>query len=131
MADERRSCPRYSLNCDVQVVLPDESVFATGSTHFSRTGIELVCQAALIVALQKQQRFPYACRVEFSLPWHRHRFVLETQVVIYRRLSQQQYVLVLMLRHQDEEQELLLDSLLLAHATSVTTRKAWPAPDRG
>jgi hypothetical protein len=112
MAVERRSCPRYQLSCDVLVLLPIGGNHHAETTHLSRNSIQLVCNAELVIDLLKQQRLPYLCKLEFTLPWYRRRFAIEAQLITQRRMSQQQYSLALLLRHQDQEQANLLAALL-------------------
>lgn len=115
MASERRSYPRYPVQCPVEVTLPEdrtETVHAANSSNLSRTSIQIECSSDLVAALLRQQKLPYACRLKFKLPWYKHSFRLDAHVVTHRRLSQHQYVLVLVLRHADPEQESLLDNQL-------------------
>ena len=120
MAVERRLHPRYPLACEVKVMLPDAAeVFPAETTHLSRSSMELGCQLALFNALLKQQQLPYSCRLEFKLPWHPKRWVMDAHMMAHRRLSQQQFVLVLLLRHQDDDQAMLMASLLEQHAGSA------------
>lgn len=115
MSRERRSYPRYPVDFAVSVLVPaDPSAAAhtAEASNLSRTSIQFSCQAELVTALLRQQSLPYTCELRFRLPWHKHEFRLNAQVVTHRRLSQQQYVLVLLFRHDDEQQELLLDRLL-------------------
>lgn len=115
MAGERRSFPRYPVQCPVEVTLPESmpgATFAASSGTLSRTSIQIECTAELVTALLKQQKLPYSCRLEFKLPGHKHTFRIDASVVTHRRLSQQSYVLVLLLRHADADQENLLDNQL-------------------
>lgn len=112
MAVERRSCPRYQLNCDVQVQLPVGGNHKAEATHLSRNSIQIVCNTELVIDLLKQQRLPYLCKLEFTLPWYRRKFCIEAQLITQRRMSQQHYSLALLLRHQDQEQANMLAALL-------------------
>ena len=112
MAVERRSCPRYQLGCDVQVLLPTGGHHQATTTHISRNSIQIVCNAPLVIDLLKQQRLPYLCKLEFLLPWYRRKFCIEAQLITQRRMSQQHYSLALLLRHQDPEQANMLAALL-------------------
>lgn len=115
MGIERRLYPRYAIACEVKVVLPDGGgEFMTKATRLSRSSIQLECDTALFTAMLKQQRLPYSCCIEFKLPWHSQRFVIEASLGTHRRTSWQNSVLVLLLR--DEEQALQLDNLLEQHA---------------
>jgi hypothetical protein len=115
MANERRSYPRFPVQCPVEVSLPDSkaaAVFPATSSNLSRTSIQIECSAELVAALLRQQKLPYTCRLLFTLPWHKHKFQLDAHVVTHRRLSQFHYVLVLVLRHNDPVQEDLLETQL-------------------
>ena len=121
MASERRSYPRYPVQCPVVVTLPDDpnATFKFQSNSISRTSIQIECNHDLITALLRQQGLPYKCQLKFSLPWHKYTFNVPATVVTHRRLSQQDYVLVLLLRHQDESQELLLEKQLGAQQSVI------------
>ncbi|MGV3590892.1 MAG: hypothetical protein ACO1PZ_04330 [Gammaproteobacteria bacterium] len=121
MAAERRSYPRYPVQCLVTVTLPDDpnAVFQVKSNSLSRTSIQIECNQDLVAALLRQQKLPYMCHLKFALPSHKHSFALHASVVTHRRLSQQDYVLVLLLRHDNEAQESLLDRQLGAQSTTV------------
>lgn len=116
MSRERRAYPRYPVDFPVQVTVPGEaglsSEFPALAANLSRTSIQFSCHADLVAALLRQQTLPYTCELRFRLPWHKHQFKLQAQVITHRRLSQQQYVLVLLLVHHNESQEELLDQLL-------------------
>ena len=112
MAVERRSCPRYPLACDAQVLLPNGGNHQATTIHVSRNSVQIVCSASLVTDLLKQQRLPYLCTLEFTLPWYRRKFRIEAQLITQRRVSQQQYSLDLLFRHQDQQQASLLASLL-------------------
>lgn len=117
MASERRSYPRYPVQCPIEVTLPDDTggsrAYIASVNNLSRTSIQIDCGADLITALLRQQKLPYMCHLKFVLPWHKsHKFNIDASVVTHRRLSQQQYVLVLLLRHNDTGQENLLDTQL-------------------
>ncbi len=116
MGIERRLHPRYPVSCDVKVLLPDESgEFHAAATRLSRNSIQINCETGLFTALLKQQRLPYACRIEFRLPWYPQLFRMEASLGTHRRVSQQNSVFVLLLR--DEDQALRLEALLEQHAT--------------
>ena len=123
MASERRSYPRYPVQCPVEVTLPEDaagSVYNSSASNLSRTSIQIECGADLIAALLRQQKLPYMCHLKFTLPWHKkHKFNIDASVVTHRRLSQQHYVLVLLLRHSDEEQETLLDKQLAVQQKTI------------
>lgn len=121
MAAERRSYPRYPVQCSVTVTLPDDpnAVFQVKSNSLSRTSIQIECTHDLITALLRQQKLPYMCHLKFALPWHKHSYGIDASVVTHRRLSQQDYVLVLLLRHDDDAQENLLDRQLGAQPTTI------------
>jgi hypothetical protein len=123
MAGERRSYPRYTVQCPVAVTLPEDStntVHKAVANSLSRTSIQIECDAALIAALLRQQRLPYMSHLEFALPGpKKHTFNVDASVVTHRRLSQQEYVLVLLFRHFDQHQEALLDMLLAAQQKPI------------
>ena len=122
MASERRSYPRYPVQCAVAVTLPEDkasTTYNTTASNLSRTSIQIECGADLIAALLRQQKLPYMCHLKFELPWHSHKFAIDASVVTHRRLSQQHYVLVLLLRHNDEVQENLLDKQLAAQQKPI------------
>jgi hypothetical protein len=123
MASERRSFPRYPVQCPVTVTLPEDptnTVYQATANSLSRTSIQIGCDASLIAALLRQQRLPYMSHLEFVLPGpKKHTFNLDASVVTHRRLSQQEYVLVLLLRHFDAKQEELLDRLLIAQQKPI------------
>ncbi|MDY6984460.1 MAG: PilZ domain-containing protein [Pseudomonadota bacterium] len=121
MASERRSYPRYPVQCPVIVTLPDDpnATFKFQSNSISRTSIEIECNHDLITALLRQQGLPYKCQLKFSLPSHKYTFNVPASVVTHRRLSQQDYVLVLLLRHNDSAQEDLLDRHLASQNTVI------------
>lgn len=113
MAGEHRSYPRHPVQCPVTVVLPDADMpYRATSINLSRTSIQIECDDELVAGLGRQKKLPYACRLQFSLPWNEARFDIEAQMVTQRRLAQRQYVLVLVLVHEDAEQENLLETLL-------------------
>ncbi|HEY0963127.1 MAG TPA: hypothetical protein VGE69_12310 [Pseudomonadales bacterium] len=121
MASERRSFPRYLVQCPVIVTLPDDpnAAFKVKANSLSRTSIQIECNQELITSLLRQQGLPYRCHLTFTLPWHEQNFAVDATVVTHRRLSQQDYVLVLLLRHQDGAQEDLLEQLLGARPTTI------------
>ena len=121
MASERRSFPRYPVNCPVEVMLPDDATarYSVRSNSLSRTSIQIECSADMIAALLRQQKLPYMCHLKFALPWHKHTYSIDASVVTHRRLSQQHYVLVLLLRHNDDAQEELLEKHLAAQQTTI------------
>lgn len=116
MSRERRSFPRYPVDIPVLVRVPahsnDAEVYQAQASNLSRTSIQISCEAELVSALLRQQQLPFACGLEFVLPWHGYGFRLAAQVVTQRRVSRSHYVLVLLLKHHDAKQENLLDSLL-------------------
>lgn len=118
MRAERRSCPRYHVDFELNVTVRDtndgeeEQIFRAHALNLSRISIELSCGDGLVSALLRQRELPHTCELEFSLPWDAHVFMLDGQLVTHRRLSQFEYVVVLMLKHQDEQQADLLDTLL-------------------
>ena len=115
MSSERRSYPRYPVECAVDVILAEPCTkpgYAASSANLSRTSMQIVCDADLVADLLRQQKLPYTCQLNFVLPWHEHTFNIPAHVVTQRRLSKQQYVLVLLLRHADVTQEDLLNDLL-------------------
>jgi hypothetical protein len=123
MASERRSYPRYPVQCTVTVTLPEDAtntIYKANANSLSRTSIQIECDAALIAALLRQQKLPYMFHLEFQLAWNKkHTFNIEASVVTHRRLSQQEYVLVLLFRHFDQNQEGLLDKLLAAQQKPI------------
>ena len=123
MASERRSFPRYPVQCPVAVTLPEDetnTVYQANANNLSRTSIQIECNASLIAALLRQQKLPYMCHLEFVLPAQKkHTFNLDASVVTHRRLSQQDYVLVLLLRHFDQNQEAQLDKVLAAQQKPI------------
>ena len=121
MASDRRSFPRYPVQCPVIVTLPDDpnATFNVKSNSLSRTSIQIECSQDLITALLRQQGLPYKCHLEFALPWHKHRYSVDASVVTHRRLSQQDYVLVLLLRHDDSAQEEMLEQQLAGQSTTI------------
>ena len=122
MASERRSYPRYPVQCPVTVTLPEDptnTVYRATANSISRTSIQIGCDASLIAALLRQQKLPYMSHLQFALPGpKKHTFNFDASVVTHRRLSQQEYVLVLLLRHFDEKQEELLEKQLAAQQKS-------------
>lgn len=116
MASERRSFPRYPVQCPVTVTLPEDptnTVYKANANNLSRTRIQIDCSAELIAALLRQTKLPYMCHLEFVLAGQKkHTFNIDAGVVTHRRLSQQDYVLVLLFRHFDQTQEARLDKVL-------------------
>jgi hypothetical protein len=123
MASERRSFPRYPVQCPVAVTLPEDdtnTVYKANANSLSRTSIQIECDAALIAALLRQTKLPYMSHLEFMLAGQKkHTFNIDASVVTHRRLSQQEYVLVLLFRHFDQKQEGLLDKLLNAQQKPI------------
>lgn len=116
MLQDRRSFPRHTIDCPVEVLLPDapDTVYAGSCRGLSRTSIQLECPADLIPAMLRQRTLPYRCTLCFTLPWDAQPFQVAAQLVTHRRLSQQHYRLVLLLRHADSAQEARLERLLAA-----------------
>jgi hypothetical protein len=123
MASERRSFPRYPVQCPVSVTLPEDetnTVYKANANSLSRTSIQIECDATLIAALLRQTKLPYMSHLEFVLPGQKkHTFNIDASVVTHRRLSQQDYVLVLLFRHFDQNQEALLERLLAAQQKPI------------
>ena len=91
MASERRSYPRYPVQCPIAVTLPEDAsgaVYNASANNISRTSIQIECGAELITALLRQQKLPYMCQLKFLLPWYSsHTFIIDASVVTHRRLS--------------------------------------------
>lgn len=124
MAAERRSCPRYPLDCRVLVSLPAAGEFEAVAVNISLVSMQIICNAELVAALQKQQRLPHGCRVRFAQAGCD--FDFDSQVVTYRRLSHQQYVLVLKLRHADDSQQALLGNMIAQLADRMAGETGQP-----
>lgn len=115
MASDRRSYPRYPVECAVDVSVDEPCAkpsHSATSANVSRTSMQIACDADLVADLLRQQKLPYTCKLNFVLPWHAHAFSIPAHVVTQRRLSKQQYVLVLLFRHSDTAQEDLLNDML-------------------
>ena len=108
MAAERRSCPRYPLDCIVMVAAPPAGEFEAVAINISLVSMQIGCNAALVSALQKQPRLPYNCRLQFVL--EDCAFDVDAQLITWRRLSHEKYVLALRLRHADDSRQALLES---------------------
>jgi hypothetical protein len=116
MSSERRTYPRHPVRVNVLVSMPDSddstSQFTVESINLSLTGIQLSCNGDLIAGLLRQTKLPFSCTLEFNLPGHEHRFVLNSSYLSYRRKSQREFVMVVIFAHEDEEQKALLETVL-------------------
>lgn len=113
MSVDRRSYPRYPVDFRVQI-RPVEigDAFAADAVMLSRSSVQVMCEADLVITLAKQAQPPYICDMSFSVPGQDQPLVLRAQVLTHRRVSQQHYVLVFLFRELDEQQEIGLSPLL-------------------
>lgn len=102
---ERRAFPRYPITFPVAVGLNTRDgalQFHTECVNISRSSIEVSCDSRMVEALLNQDEYPHTARLNFSMPGDRSSYIIHSQVVTHRRLSQNHYYLVLVFHEFDD-----------------------------